>query len=136
MLIEITSKDHDVAEEHTYVLEATRLDAICRLQFLGDILGQNDVKQFLRTLLLLLDLAQVGDFAVPQPLFFQPGANPRPQEDRVEWLGDVILGSELDTMYDAFDLVQRRNHNHRQVPQKRISFHAGEYFAPVQAWHE
>ena len=63
-----------------------------------------------------LQLPRVLRFTVAQPLLLQAGADTRPQQHGIEGLGQVILRSQLDAAYDALDLVDRRDHQHRDVP--------------------
>ncbi len=61
---------------------------------------------------------QIGDellLAVAQPFLFQRGADARAQQDRIERLGQIVLGAGLDAAHHAVELVERRNHDDRNV---------------------
>ena len=115
MLIVIFGEADNVAEQNSDAFEAPGLDAVGRLQFFGDILWQDNVKQFFGALFFGFDLAEVRDFAIAQPFLLEASANARAKEDRIEGLGHVIFSAEFDAAHNAFDLVESRKHNHRNV---------------------
>jgi hypothetical protein len=43
---------------------------------------------------------------VTQPLLLQAGADPRPQQDRIERLGEIVVGARLDAADDRIELAQ------------------------------
>ena len=55
---------------------------------------------------------------VVQPLFLDAGADSRLEQYRVERLRQVVFRALLDATYDALHLVQRGNHDHRDVAQR------------------
>ena len=63
-------------------------------------------------------LFEIGDeflFPVAQPLPFERGAYARPQQDRVEGLGQIILGAGFDAADDAVKFVEGGNHDDGNV---------------------
>src|SRR4029450_12490242 len=47
-------------------------------------------------------------FDLSKALLGQRGVDPSPQEDRIEWLGEVVLGPHLDAGDDGMDLRARQ----------------------------
>ena len=72
---------------------------------------------------------------VAQPLFLEARADAGAQQRRVERLRQVILGAELDAADDAFDLVDRRNHDDGDVAQPRVGAQALEHVVAGKAGH-
>src|SRR6266498_5777338 len=75
-------------------------------------------------------------FDVVEALLGQCGSDPSVQEDRMEGLGEVILGAHLDAADNAVDLVDRRDHDHRHVPKRGITLQSLEYRAAVELGHD
>jgi hypothetical protein len=71
-----------------------------------------------------------------KPLLLQARANAGAEKDRVERFGNVVLGAQLDTADDAFDFVERGNHDYREMAQRGIGLEARQDFAAVQARHQ
>ena len=65
----------------------------------------------------------------------EAGADPRPKEDGVEWLREVVLGSELDAPHDAGEVVEGGDHDHRNLAQHRIRLHLLERAHAVELGH-
>jgi hypothetical protein len=57
----------------------------------------------------------VPELLIAQPLLFQARADPGPEEDGVEGFGQIVLGALLDATGHAVDLVDGRDHDHRDV---------------------
>ena len=73
---------------------------------------------------------------IAQSLLFQAGADTGAKQRRIERLRQVVLGTELDAADDAFNLAERRNHDHGNVAQlgaRRL--HALQYLVPVHVGH-
>ena len=51
---------------------------------------------------------------IAQMLLFERGTDPRPQQRRVDRLGEVVLGAKLDTAHHARHFVRCRDHNDGQ----------------------
>src|SRR5438093_13425238 len=68
MLVTISGESHDITKKNTDVLEPSWFDGIRQFQLLRHIIGKNDLQQFVRAFLLFLDLAQVSDLTVAEPL--------------------------------------------------------------------
>ena len=98
---------------------------------LGDLLGDAPLQR----LVPLRQLAAMARLLVVQALLLQAGADPRLQEHRVERLGQVVLGAELDAAHHAVHLVQRRDHEDRDVAQRGIGLEPLEHGIAVQVRH-
>jgi hypothetical protein len=97
--------------------------------------GDHAELQHTRDVELVLQTIEAGAHLIAQSLLFQARADARAQERRVERLGKVILGAELDAAYDAFDLVDRRDHDYRQVPQLGVALEMLEHLITVHLRH-
>ena len=67
------------------------------------------------------DVVDPGALEVVQPLLRQARVDPRAQDHRIERLREVVVGAGLDAANDAVDLVDRRDHDHRDVLGARAS---------------
>ena len=97
------------------------------VDLLGDAPLQRPVE--LRELPALLRLPVV------QALLLQARADPRLQQHRLERLAEIVLGAELDAAHDAVELVQRRDHEHRDVAPGGIGLEALEHRVAVEVRH-
>ena len=68
-------------------------------------------------------------------LLLETGADPRLQQHRVEWLGQVVLRAELNTAHHAVEVVERRDHDHRDVAQPGIELEAPQDLEAVHVRH-
>jgi len=84
----------------------------------------------------LLDGAQVLLLLVAEPLLFKAGSDARPQECRVEWLWQVILGALLDAAHDAVEFIERGDHDDRNVAQILVGLEGRERAVAVEHGHE
>ncbi len=84
---------------------------------------------------LLLHPAGVPHQLVAHPLLFQARADPRPEQRRIERLGQVVFRTQLDAAHHAFHLVERRDHDDRHMAQPRILAHPLEHLVAVQHGH-
>jgi hypothetical protein len=87
---------------------------------------------------MLLFGAQGGErglLAVAQPLLVERGVDPRPQQDRIERLRQVVFGAGLDRTHDAVELVERRDHDDRDVARRFRRFQAAEHLEPADPGH-
>jgi hypothetical protein len=57
---------------------------------------------------------------VAQALLLEAGADARLQQHRVDGLGEIVLGAELDAAHDVDQSLERRRHDHRQVAQGAV----------------
>ncbi len=81
-------------------------------------------------------LLQIRLFQVAQPLLLQAGVQARPQQHRVERLGQVILGAHFDASYGALYLIQSRNDNDRDVPHLGIKLDRFQELKAIHPRHE
>src|SRR6266487_4242235 len=75
-------------------------------------------------------------FHLVETLLRQCGVDPSAQENRIEGLGEVILGADLDTADDSVDLVDRRDHDHRHVLKHGIALQSLEHRDAVELGHD
>jgi hypothetical protein len=73
------------------------------------------VRQAIAPLPLPVDLGQVRGLAIVQALTLQGRADARLQEHRVERLGQIVFGAELDAPHHTVEFRQGRDHDHRCV---------------------
>ncbi len=81
------------------------------------------------------ELEGVPRFLIPQALLLEAGADPGPEQHDVAGLGQVVLRAELDRADDAGDLVERRDHQDRDVPPVRILLEALQHGRAVEVGH-
>jgi hypothetical protein len=72
---------------------------------------------------------------VAETLLLEAGANPGVQQDRVEGFGQVVLGAQLDATDDAVGVVQGRDHDYRDVSERRVILHALQDLVAVEPRH-
>src|SRR3954453_14891248 len=58
------------------------------------------------------------------------------QKDRVERLGQVVGRSHLDAAHDAFDVLERRDHDYGNASEPLVVLYARECLISVQLGHE
>ncbi len=75
------------------------------------------------------------DLAISKPLLLDTGAEPGPQEGRVEGLRKVVLGPQLDAAHGAFHFVERGDHDDGHVAQRRVGLHLPEHLVAVHVRH-
>ena len=68
----------------------------------GDLRRKNVSEKGFRMLFLLLDASQVLAFQRPQRALAQLGRDPGAQDGRIEGLGQIIVGTHLETLRDPF----------------------------------
>ena len=142
MALAVRGEAHEVAEQHGDLLEAPGRHAVARLE-LGDRRGRQDrVQQAVGAGALALDLLhlpldprQIRHLLIAPALLLQAGADARLQEHRVERLGQVVVGAELDAAHHAVDVVERRDHDHRNVAQPGIVLEAAQHREAVHLGH-
>ncbi len=83
-----------------------------------------------------MELGEEGLFLVAQLLFLQGGGDAGPKHDRVEGLGHEVLGPGFDAAHGAFHVVQRRQHDDRNVPQPLVGLDEFEHTEAVQFGHD
>jgi hypothetical protein len=127
----VRGEAHDVAEQHHDAIVALRGHAIMRLE-LGDRRGRQDGVQqaigagplALDLLHLALDPREIRHLLIAPALLLETGADPRLEEHRVERLRQVVVGAELNAAHHAVYVVERRDHDHRDVAQPGIVLEA------------
>jgi len=102
---------------------------------LGQRVGQEVLLDLPADLELPFELARVVALSVLEPLLLERGRNAGAKHDRVEGLGQVVRGAELDRAGDAVDLVDGRDHDDRNVPEHGIRPHALEDLETVHLGH-
>ena len=80
--------------------------------------------------------AQVLELDVAQPFLLEAGANARPQQHGIERLGQVILRAALDAPHHARHVVERRDHDDRNVTRGGIGLQAFEHRQSIEVGHE
>ena len=135
MRVGIAGEANDVGEQHDDPLVAPRRDPVRRLELGHSGLGQDGVKQAIGAFALPLDLAPIGDFAVVPAFLLEAGSDARFQQNRIEWLRQIVLGAELDAPDGAAQLIERRDHDHRDVPQLRVHLHALQHLIAIEPRH-
>ena len=76
------------------------------------------------------------DFAIAQPLALQERVDAGLENHLVVRPRQVIVGPHRQTMCDTVDIVKRRDHDHRQMPQPLVRLEPLEHFEPVHFGHE
>ena len=84
---------------------------------------------------LQLNPLQVAALALAPALALEAGADPGAQQDRVERLGEIILGTSLDAADNGIDLLQARDHDHRNGVQALICLEPLEHLETVEVGH-
>ena len=98
---------------------------------IGRRLGEFGCELFLA----LLQRSERGLLGIAQALAVEGRTDPRPEEHRIERLGQIILRPLLDAGHHAFDLVERGNHDDRHVPQFFVSLDPPQHFTAVDPRH-
>ncbi len=93
------------------------------------------MQQAIGPLPLALDLAPIGDLEVVPALLLQARPDPRLEQHRIEGLGQVVLGAELDAAEHAVELVEGRDHDHRQVAKRGVGLDLPEHAIAVELRH-
>ena len=73
--------------------------------------------------------------AIAQPLSLQGGVDARAQQHRIERFRKVVFGPRLDATHDAVDLVERRDHDDRNMPDDRIGLEPAQDLESVHIRH-
>ena len=63
------------------------------------------------------------------------GAHPCPQQDRIKRFGKVISGAQLNRADHVGQVIVRRNHDHRDALQCRVSLHCLKHTEAVEHRH-
>ena len=93
-------ESRDVGEKHSDVLDPARPHLAFCFEFSRDAGGQDDLQQVVRAIPLALDGGEVSSFAVTETLRLETGGDASLQQDRIERLGQVVLGTERDRVSD------------------------------------
>ena len=72
---------------------------------------------------------------IAEALLLQARADARAEQHRVEGLRQVVLRAELDAPHHAVHLVERRDHQDGQLPQRRVALELPEHLVAVDAGH-
>ena len=75
------------------------------------------------------------DLEVVEALARERGPDPGPEDLRVERLRQVVGGAHLDAAQDAVQLVDARDHDHRQVPQLLVRLDRRQRLVAVHLGH-
>ena len=81
------------------------------------------------------DVADAGPLDVMKPLLREARVDPGSQDHRIERLRKVVVRADLDTTDDAVDLVDRRDHDHRDVVSIGHLLEPPEYRHTVEPRH-
>ncbi|HJU57110.1 MAG TPA: hypothetical protein VJ774_00005 [Actinomycetota bacterium] len=82
-----------------------------------------------------VDLLDVLSLKVVQSLLHQSGPHTCAEEHRVDRLGQVVIGAELDASNRARDVVDRGDHHYRQMSQPGVVLQPLEDLVPVDLRH-
>ena len=82
------------------------------------------------------DIAHPLALQIVQPLSCQTAVDPSPQKHGVEGLRQVVLGPQLDAAHDALDVLERGDHDHRDVAQLAVRLHLREHLEAVDLRHD
>ena len=82
------------------------------------------------------DIADALALQVIQPLSCQTAVDPSPQKHGVEGLRQVVLGPQLDSAHDALHVLERGDHDDRDVAQLAVRLHLREYLEAVDLRHD
>src|SRR5215471_9042747 len=119
-----TSKSHRLQIEYGPTDHLEQL-ACCRLL----------LERLLQVFSVCLEAVEVVLLAIAPALFLETGADPRPQQHRVEWLRQIVLGSCLDAMDGTVHLRRSRDHDNRHHAQAYVRLHALQHFQSIDVWH-
>ncbi len=132
----------EVREQDGDILEISRLHLASSTQLLSDLRRQNVPQQGFGFAALRFSLAdgelELGVLAlllIPQALLLQAGADAGAQQHRIEGLAEIILGATLDAAHHAVNLVERGNHDHRNIAQRGVGLHLTEDLVAVDLRH-
>ncbi len=89
----------------------------------------------LQRLVQLRELAALARLLIVKALLLQARADPRLEQHGLERLAEVVLGPELDAAHHAVHLVQRRDHEDRDVAKGRIGLEPLEHRVAVEVRH-
>src|SRR5207245_7026330 len=98
---------------------------------LGDLLRDTP----LQSLIELGELAPISSFLIVESLFLETSTDPGLKKHWVERLGEVVLGAELDAPHHTVDLVERRDHENRDIAKHGIGLQLLEHGVPVEIRH-
>src|SRR5262249_31867767 len=72
---------------------------------------------------------------IVQSLALQAGSYAGAQQRRIERLGQIVLGTQLNAADNAVDLVDSGNHDDRDVPQALVRLHCRQHLVAVHLRH-
>ena len=124
-----------IGEQNGRLLDPVGDHDLAVVQSGDDLPGQDVAQQCLVFLALELDPLQVAALALAPALALQAGADPGAQQDRVERLGQVVLGARLDAADHAVGLLQARDHDHRDGVQALVRLEPLEHLEAVEIGH-
>ncbi len=135
-------------ERHAPVLQGERVveiarDLARRMEGRGDLpagrlrqrVGQEVFLDLPPDLEVSLELAGMEAVGVLEPFLLERRGHARAQHHGVERLGKVVGGAELDRAGDAFDLVDRGDHDDRDRPERRVLAHPLQHLEAVHLRH-
>ena len=90
----------------------------------------------MQALLRSLDGRQVLPLLVAKPLLLESRADAGPKHGGIEWLRQIILRAAFDAANDAVQFIERRDHDHRQIVERRVELDLDERFVATELGHD
>ena len=111
-------------------------DRLARPEPVQHAAGQHVEQQLLGALLLGAQFARRGLVPVAEELALERGRHAGAQQDRVDGLGEVVVGAGLDAMDRALDLAEGRHDDDRQRGRGRRRLDAPQHLDAAQPRHQ
>jgi hypothetical protein len=93
------------------------------------------VLDFLQALVIALQLLEERALAIAAAFLLEGDADARLEQRRIERLGEVILGTRFDAAHHRLHFIERRDHDHREVPQTIVRLDLAQHFVAVHVGH-
>ena len=135
IVLAIGREADDVAEQDGDVGEAARPHLVGRLQLAHRLVGKDRAQEAIGPPPFFLDAARVGRLMVAQPLAAQRRVDAGLEQGRIERLGNVILGAELDRLDDVLQVLGSRDDDDADMAQPRVGAHAAQHLEAVDLRH-
>ena len=74
-------------------------------------------------------------FLVAQAFLLQTRVHSGFQQRRIERLDQVVVRASLDAAHHTVEFIHSRNHDHRQMTQRRVLLHLFQDAEPIQFRH-
>ena len=94
------------------------------------------MQQCIGSILLELDPLKVSPFAIGPTFLFQACIYPGPQQNRIEWLGQVIIRARFNAPDYGVGLLQAGDHDDRDPSPGIVRLDLGQEFDPVHVRHQ